>query len=179
MTTKKLLAGHSLTYRNVVMLATPGDVGHGWGCRGNSNGGAPRGCPEVDGCYSVWFEFLWRFPGRNRCVFFQIAKKNILYMIRLYSTLPWYWYYYILNYFGATAITRFQLTNPPFRSDANHMPLLCCHVFGRPMASWTWKRCVPWLCRRSRCQVETPKPRGSMGLVYLPTWMVDFYGKCR
>ena len=24
-----------------------------------------------------------------------------------------------------------------------------------------------------------PKPIGSMGLVYLPTWMVDFYGKCR
>ena len=22
-------------------------------------------------------------------------------------------------------------------------------------------------------------PKGSMGLVYLPTWMVDFYGKCR
>ena len=25
----------------------------------------------------------------------------------------------------------------------------------------------------------SPIPSGSMGLAYLPTWMVDFYGKCR
>ena len=28
-------------------------------------------------------------------------------------------------------------------------------------------------------QCWSPWPIGSMGLVYLPTWMVDFYGKCR
>ena len=27
--------------------------------------------------------------------------------------------------------------------------------------------------------LQVGNPIGSMGLVYIPTWMVDFYGKCR
>ena len=34
---------------------------------------------------------------------------------------------------------------------------------------------VFWFCFFSKSSY----PIGSMGLVYLPTWMVDFYGKCR
>lgn len=128
MTTKKLLAGHSLTYRNVVMLATPGDVGHGWGCRGNSNGGAPRGCPEVDGCYSVWFQFLWRFPRPKQMCFFSDCFKKHSIWFDFIQHYPDTVFLYILNYFDSTAMTWFQLTNPTFKADAN-MPLMCCHVF--------------------------------------------------
>ena len=174
---KKWLAGHSLTYRNVVMLATPGDVGHGWGCRGNSNGRAPRGCPEVDGCYSVLLEFLWRFPVRNTCFFFRLLIETCD-MTLFNSTLsdPVILY---LNWLWCHSRNLISTYQPAIHIRCQALPLMCCHVFGRPMESWTWKRCVPWLCRRSRCQVETPIYRGSMGLVYLPTWMVDFCGKCR
>ena len=33
--------------------------------------------------------------------------------------------------------------------------------------------------KRSEVTIVREVPIGSMGLVYLPTFMVDFYGKCR
>ena len=35
------------------------------------------------------------------------------------------------------------------------------------------------LNRSENLNLTFPTPIGSMGLAYLPTWMVDFYGKCR
>ena len=38
---------------------------------------------------------------------------------------------------------------------------------------------VGWSPARNNKRWRFSRPTGSIGLIYLPTWMVDFYGKCR
>ena len=77
------------------------------------------------------------------------------------------------------------LTYPLPQGSFESMGFLPCLPWGMKRATPLARRFVPIEVSSQEKHVSKnsndslPTPIGSMGLVNLPTWMVDFYGKCR